>query len=193
MNCYCWVAQLCLALCDPMGFPRQEYWSGLPFPPPGDLLDPGIEPESPALAGRFLTAESWGKPLGNIQHLKIDSVQVHTGFPVTQLVKNPPAIWETWFDPWVGKIPWRRERLPTPVFWPRELHVLHFGGFHDSSVGKESICNAGDPSLIPGSGRSAGEGIGYPLPYSGLESMGSQRVRHDWVTFTSLHIKIHVL
>ena len=35
-----------------------------------------------------------------------------------------------------------------------------------SSVGKESACNAGDPSLIPGSGRSAGEGIGYPLQYS---------------------------
>ena len=39
-------------------------------------------------------------------------------------------------------------------------------GFPDSSVGKESTCNAGDPSLIPGSGRSAGEGIGYPLQYS---------------------------
>ena len=41
-----------------MGFFRQEYWSGLPFPPPGDLLDPGIEPESlasPALAGEFFT------------------------------------------------------------------------------------------------------------------------------------------
>ena len=39
-------------------------------------------------------------------------------------------------------------------------------GFPDSSVGKESICNAGDPSSIPGSGRFAGEGIGYPLQYS---------------------------
>ena len=47
----CSVAKLCLTLCDPMdcqgplsmGFPRQEYWSGLPFPPPGDLPDPGIE------------------------------------------------------------------------------------------------------------------------------------------------------
>ena len=38
--------------------------------------------------------------------------------------------------------------------------------FPDSSVGKESAFNAGDPSLIPGSGRSAGEGIGYPLQYS---------------------------
>ena len=39
-------------------------------------------------------------------------------------------------------------------------------GFPHSSVGKKSTCNAGDPGLIPGSGRSAGEGIGYPLQYS---------------------------
>ena len=38
--------------------------------------------------------------------------------------------------------------------------------FHDSSVGKESVCNAGDPGTIPGSERSGGEGIGYPLQYS---------------------------
>ena len=39
-------------------------------------------------------------------------------------------------------------------------------GFPDSSFGKESACNAGDPSWIPGLGKSAGEGIGYPLQYS---------------------------
>ena len=39
-------------------------------------------------------------------------------------------------------------------------------GFPDSSVGKESTCNAGDTGMIPGSGRSPGEGIGYPLQYS---------------------------
>ena len=44
--------------------------------------------------------------------------------------------------------------------------VLTTGGFPDSSVGKESTCSAGDPGLIPGSGRSTGEGIGYPLQYS---------------------------
>ena len=44
---------------------------------------------------------------------------------VAQLVKNPPAMRETWFDLWVGKIPWRRERLPTPVFWPGEFHGLY--------------------------------------------------------------------
>ena len=40
-------------LLSPWGFSRQEYWSGLPFPPPGDLPDPGIEPSAPALAGGF--------------------------------------------------------------------------------------------------------------------------------------------
>ena len=48
-----------------MGFPRHEYWSGLPFHPPGDLPDPGIKPASPvslALAGRFFATEPPGKP-----------------------------------------------------------------------------------------------------------------------------------
>ena len=45
-----------------MGFPRQEYWSRLPFPPPADLPDPVIEPASPALAGRFFTSEPLEKP-----------------------------------------------------------------------------------------------------------------------------------
>ena len=73
------VAQLCPTLCDPMdcspagllsmGFPRQEYWIGLPFPPPGNLPNSGTEPvspASPALAGGFFShcatrtcAQSW--------------------------------------------------------------------------------------------------------------------------------------
>ena len=67
------VAQLWASLgpmnCSPPGssveFPRQEYWSGLPFPSPGDLPDPEMEPESPvapALAGGFFTSEPPGKP-----------------------------------------------------------------------------------------------------------------------------------
>ena len=64
-------AQLCPTACDSMdearrallsmGFPRQ-YQSGLPFPSPGDLPDPGIKPESTALAGRFFTTEPPRKP-----------------------------------------------------------------------------------------------------------------------------------
>ena len=67
--------QSCPALFNPscqgplsMGFSRQEYWSGLPFPPPGDLLDPGIKPAplmSPAWAGRFFaTSTTWEAPKG---------------------------------------------------------------------------------------------------------------------------------
>ena len=56
-------------------------------------------------------------------------------------------------------------------------------GFPGGSDGKESACNAGDLSSIPGLGRSPGEGKGYPIQYSGLEnsmdSMGLQRVGHD--------------
>ena len=45
-----------------VGFPRQEYWSGLSCPTPGDLPNPGIEPTSPALTGGFFTDEPPGKP-----------------------------------------------------------------------------------------------------------------------------------
>ena len=45
-----------------MGFPRKEYWSGLPFPSAGDLPDPRIKPKSPVLAGGFFTTEPPGKP-----------------------------------------------------------------------------------------------------------------------------------
>ena len=73
--CVCAIAQSCLTLCSPVdcslpgssvhGISQQEYWSGLPFPSPGDLPDPGIQPASlapPALAGEFFTTE----PLGNL-------------------------------------------------------------------------------------------------------------------------------
>ena len=66
------VTQSCPILCDPMGcslpgfsvhgiFFRQEYWSGLPFPSPGDLLNPGIEPGSPTLQADALPSEPPGK------------------------------------------------------------------------------------------------------------------------------------
>ena len=75
------VAQSYLTVCDPwtvanqafpsMGFSRQEYWSGLPFPSPGDLLDPGIEPRSPILQADTLTSAPLGKPLNTkIQPLR---------------------------------------------------------------------------------------------------------------------------
>ena len=67
---------------------------------------------------------------------------------------------ETLVNSWIGKIPWKRDRLPTPVFL----------GFPDGSDSKESTCNAGDLGSIPGLGRSPGEGKDQPLQYSGLEN-----------------------
>ena len=57
-----------------MGFSRQEYWSGLPCPPPGDLPYPGIEPMSPALAGRFFTASTTWKAWNRRDRTIIPSV-----------------------------------------------------------------------------------------------------------------------
>ena len=81
-------------------------------------------------------------------------------------------------------------RQQAAVNGPRHLSVTNnmtylgrWGSFPDSSVGKESACNAGDMGSIPGLGRYPGEGKGYPLQDSCLEnpiqSMGSQRVGHD--------------
>ena len=50
-----------------MRFPRPEYWSGLPFPSPGDLSNPEIELRSPALAGIFFTTEPPGSPVQNMK------------------------------------------------------------------------------------------------------------------------------
>ena len=59
---------------------------------------------------------------------------------MAQLVKNPPAMQRPWFNSWVGKVPWRRDRLLTPVF------LVFLGG----SDGKETACNEGDLGSIPG-------------------------------------------
>ena len=76
------------------------------------------------------------------------------------MVKNHPAMQETLVRFLGWEDPWRRDKLPTPVF-------LDFLG---GSAGKESTCNAADRGLIPGLGKSLGKGEGYPLQYSGLEN-----------------------
>ena len=80
------------------------------------------------------------------------------------MLKNLPSTQETQFNFWVGKFPWRRDRLPTPVFL----------GFPGGSDIKESACNAGDLSSISESERSPGEGIGNPLQYSCLENIWTE-------------------
>ena len=176
------VAQSCPTLWNPMdytvpmGFSKQEDWSKLPFPSPGDLPNPGIEPESPALQADSLPS---GKPsnvigqphrkrrfflfkvptfqitskeeLGRSFHPKANHavilfIRVEAKCDqclVAQTVKNLPAMQETWVQSLVGKIPCRRNWLPTPIFLLREFH------------GQRSLA-------------------GY--------SPWGRRVRHDWVT-----------
>ena len=129
------------------------------------------------MAGRFFTVRATSKPGGRLRRW---------GIPVSP----PPcsespfveARWQcintvSWqrihlqcrrpqFDSCVRKIRWSRDRLPTPVFL----------GFPCSSAGKESAYSMGDLGLIPGLGRSPGEGKGYPLLFSGLENSTDYKV-----------------
>ena len=68
-----------------MGFSRQEYWTGLPFPSPGNFPYPGMEPWSPALAGRFFTTEPPGKP-SDYTHVKMASLNCWKRFSALEPV-----------------------------------------------------------------------------------------------------------
>ena len=79
------------------------------------------------------------------------------GFPDSSVGKESTCnAGDSGSNPGLGKVCWRRDRLPTPVFLR----------FTCGSAGKESACNVGNLGLIPGLGRSSGEGTGYPLQYS---------------------------
>ena len=85
-----------------MGFSRQEYWSGLPFPSPGNLSDSGIEPASPeAPSLREINNLIWGFSGGTSGKEPACQSRRHERHG---------------FDHWVGKIPWRRAWQSTPVF-----------------------------------------------------------------------------
>ena len=164
-----------------MEFSRQDYWSGFPLPTSGGLLNPGIEPVSPAppaLVGRLFTVEPHGKPFHILvmsNALRYVRVQIflwdshfysldiytkvgllgHTGWHYWQRARlSMQEIYRRrGFDPWVRKIPWRRKCPPTPVFLPGKFH--------------------GHRSL-------------------GLQSMMQQKVRHNWVyTHTHTHTHTH--
>ena len=124
-----------------MELSRQEYWSGLPFPSPGDLPDPGVEHASPALqvvsriVGRFFTSEPVGKPT------VVCGIHPHRASLVAQSLKRLPARRETRVQPLGQEDPLEKEM------------ATH------SSI------------------------LAWKIPWTEepgrLQSMGSQRVRHD--------------
>ena len=130
-----------------MGFSRQEYWSGLPCPPPGNLPDPGIKPlspASPALQADSLTLSHWG---------------FFYFFFLLFLLLSIVSI-GCWFQREILNHIIVVARLPSCV----QLFTTPCG-----SAGEESACDAGYLGLIPGLGRPPGEGKVYPLQCSGLE------------------------
>ena len=82
-----------------MGFSRQECWSGLPFPSPGDLPDPGIKPGSPALRADALPSEPPGKPMTNLDNiLKSRDITVPTKVHLVKVMVCPIVMYgcESW-------------------------------------------------------------------------------------------------
>ena len=164
---------------QPMGLSRQEYWSGLPYPPPGNLPNAGINLISPTLQADSLPLSHWGNPMTNLDSIleglqskgisrvfSSATIQKHQffstqpSFLVAQMVKSPPAMQETC----VWSLDWED---------PQEK-----GTATHSSI------------------------LAWRIPWtenpSGLQSMDSQRVRHDWATVTSqpsllscIHPSIH--
>ena len=150
-----------------MGFPRQEYWSGLPLPSPEDFRDPGFEPTSPALVGRFCTAEPLGKPFLPLQSInwrrqcgklcvmissKLSAIYQHTSLVAQMgMGKRLPTTQETWAWSLGWEDALEKAMAPTPVLLPGRSH------------GQRSL-------------------VGYS-PWGRKEP-----TRHDWVTSFSLHM-----
>ena len=128
--------------------------------------DPGSNPGS----GRS-TGEGIGYPL-----------QYYWASLVSQLVKNPPAMQDTW----VGKIPWRRKRLPTPVFWPGEVHGLYSPWGLKESDTTERLSLSLDSERGKGDDRGWDSWMASPIWWTGrpgmLRFVRSQRVGQDWAT-----------
>ena len=107
-----------------MEFSRQEYWSGLPFPSPGNLPDPAMEPMFPALADRFFTTEPPGKSITGTSRTH-SLTYCLTLFRLPWWLRRSSVCLQCCrprFNPWVGKISWRRKWHPTPIFLPGKSH-----------------------------------------------------------------------
>ena len=134
-----------------MGFSRQEYWSGLPFPSPGDLPDPGIEPVSPALQADSLPLSHQGSPYDK-----------HLGCLLGSSGGKESACnaRDMGLIPGSGRSPGKGNGNQLQCSWTSLV----------AQTVKIFACNVGDPGLIPGSGRFPGGGHGNPLQYSCLEN-----------------------
>ena len=135
-----------------MGFPRQEYWSGLPFPPPGDVPNPEIRPSSSALAGEFFITEPPGKPM--FSHCSVGRRQWH---PTQYSCLENPMDGGAWWAAVHGVA--KSRTLLSDFTFTFHFHALEKAMAPHSSTLAWRIPGMGDPG--------------------GLPSMGSHRVGHD--------------
>ena len=140
--------------------------------------------ESTCNAGDLASIPGLGRSPGEGKSypLQYSGLENSMGFPDSSVGKESTCqCRRPQFDSWVGKICWRRDRLLTPVFL----------GFPGGPAGKESTCNASRPGFNPWVGEIPWRREKLPTPvfwpgeFHG-QSMGSQRVGHDWVTFNSI-------
>ena len=138
-----------------MGFARQEYWSGLPFPSPGDLPDPGIKPMSLALQVDSLPPVLLGSPL--LFYFLISFTNLFNHLLV--IYSFPNYLLLEWFH-WRKNCSYQWQGMRMVDFYPDQM-VL---------VVKNLAANAGNAGSIPGSARSSRRGHGNPLQYSRLKN-----------------------
>ena len=117
-----------------MGFPRQEYWNGVPCPSPGDLPDPGIKPVSPALLADSLPSEPQGKPYKGIYTCKnpVSSTPDICTHHRMHVILQKSNLWTSWWSSGYDST------LPTQGVWVQSLvRKLRFHMPH--SVAKKSL------------------------------------------------------
>ena len=160
-----------------MEFSRQEYWSGLPFPSPRDLPNPGIEPGSPALQADALPSELPGKPSQSLPKLRsFESVMpsnhlilcravflLPSIFPSIRVFSNESAPRMRWPKYWTSLVAQRLKRLPD--MWETSVRSLGWEDPLEKEMATHSSTRAWKIPWTKEPGR--------------LQSMGSQRVGHD--------------
>ena len=182
-----WPHGQCLPVSLSTGFSRQEYWNGLLCPPPGELLDPGIELMSlmsPGLSGQFFTKHLVQYNKIKFEESKYEHVSGH------HIMTLHPSIWHfcllSLFLNFLYSRCWLIQRSCSLPFPPSCSEGIPTG-----SDGKD--CNAGDLDSIPGSGdplekemANCSRFLFWRNPWTEelgeLQAMGLQRVKNDWVT-----------
>ena len=184
-----------------MGFSRQEYWSELPFPSPGNLSNPGIKPGSPALQADALLSEPQGKPL-----LERVAISFSRGSPETRdqnqisciscIGRQILYLWATrealavetfisYLDQILQGISSMKRRLcflSSMETWRKLIPAgFQFLWLYKTIMEKEMATHSGT--------------LAWKIPWiegpGGLQSMGLWRVRHNWVTSLSLFTFMH--